>query len=87
MNATYVIRLLIAIGLFMGAAPNLYAQTSVFTDLDFPGATATNAWGINDANQVVGWYEDADFDQHGFIYDGAYTTLTNRTPTSPLRTE
>ena len=28
MNATYVIRLLIAIGLFMGAAPNLYAQTS-----------------------------------------------------------
>jgi len=75
MNAIPVFRLLVALGLFMGAVPNLQAQTHVFVDVDFPGATATNAWDINDANHIIGWYEDAEYVRHGFIYDGAYATL------------
>ncbi len=46
-----------------------------YTQLEVPGATSTEASGI-DGNNVVGWFEDADGDEHGFLYDGTdYTTL------------
>ena len=35
------------------------ARAYSFTSLDVPGATATEAYGINDAGIVVGWYTDA----------------------------
>jgi len=50
-----------------------------FTTLDDPYALAgtTDAYGINDAGQVTGWFTDATGD-HGFIYDGStWTTLGN----------
>ena len=40
-----------------------------------PGAVETNAYGINDSGQIVGWYADATH-IHGFLLDnGNYTTL------------
>ena len=42
--------------------------------LDAPGATLTNAWGIN-GDQIVGYYNDGVRD-HAFLYQaGGWTTL------------
>jgi probable HAF family extracellular repeat protein len=46
-----------------------------FTALEFPGATLTAASGINDAGDVVGWYEK-DQTMRGFVYrNGEFTTV------------
>jgi probable HAF family extracellular repeat protein len=46
-----------------------------FTTIDVPGATHTEAYGINTAGQIVGWFQDAT-GQHGFLRDGAtYTRI------------
>ena len=44
--------------------------------LDAPGATLTNAWGI-DGSQIVGYYTDGiSGHDHGFLYEaGIWTTL------------
>jgi probable HAF family extracellular repeat protein len=44
------------------------AQT--FSSLDYPGAIATTAEGINDSGQVVGYYQDGSGAFHGFLYSG-----------------
>jgi probable HAF family extracellular repeat protein len=41
---------------------------SVFTSLNFPVATATTAWGINDNGEIAGVYTDTASLTHGFIY-------------------
>ena len=49
-----------------------------YTTFDDPLATGgdTQAWGINDAGQIVGFYEDSSLKLHGFLYsNGTYTTL------------
>jgi hypothetical protein len=58
------------------AAPVRAASPSYdFQTLDFPGASGTYVNGISGGN-IVGYYFDADFKTHGFLYDGAtYTTL------------
>ena len=40
-----------------------------FTSIDVPGASTSPAYGINDAGQIVGYYEAAGF--HGFLKTGA----------------
>ncbi|HLJ96721.1 MAG TPA: hypothetical protein VKU02_26345 [Gemmataceae bacterium] len=35
--------------------------------LDFPGAVQTDAYGINNAGQIVGDYTDLERRQHGFL--------------------
>ena len=40
-----------------------------FTTIDFPGADRTEAYGINNAGQIVGYFFDAT-GQHGFLKDG-----------------
>jgi uncharacterized membrane protein len=46
-----------------------------FVTIDFPGAYATDALGINAAGQIVGRYYDG-FTQHGFLLDkGIFTTI------------
>lgn len=45
--------------------PEVSAEYS-FTPIDVPGAYA---WGINDFNNVSGWYSDAT-GMHGFLYAG-----------------
>jgi probable HAF family extracellular repeat protein len=50
-----------------------------YTTLDDPSAGsggATFAFGINDAGQIVGFYQDSLSHQHGFLYSGAtYTAI------------
>jgi hypothetical protein len=61
------------------------AQLSSFTSLDFPGALATKAFGINDSGQIVGTYRDASGMDHGFIRDGI--TFTGIDYPGAVRTE
>jgi probable HAF family extracellular repeat protein len=51
----------------------LYAA-GMFTLLDVPGATYTQAFGINNHGQIVGVYGDASTPQQGFLYDGGVFT-------------
>jgi hypothetical protein len=54
--------------------------------LNYPGATATFANGINDAGGIVGFYFGSDGAEHGFIYhNGAWAKL--QFPNAPLSTE
>ena len=48
----------------------------IFTTLDPPGSTLTQANGINDAGQIVGMYRPADALDHGFLLSARhYTTI------------
>jgi probable HAF family extracellular repeat protein len=42
-----------------------------FVQIDFPGATHTEAYGINNRGQIVGFYVDAMGAQHGFSWTRA----------------
>jgi probable HAF family extracellular repeat protein len=44
-----------------------------FTTVDVPGAVTTEARGINDTGQIVGWFIDAT-PPHGFVADGVTFT-------------
>ena len=47
-----------------------------YTLLDFPGASLTEAIGINDDGQVVGYYRDSSGKFHGFFWDaGLFRTI------------
>ena len=46
------------------------AQTLEFATIDFPGAVLTNAQGINDQGEIVGFYTDAAGRTHGFLRSG-----------------
>ena len=49
--------------------------TYTFSPID-DGTNGTGATGINDAGQIVGFYEDSSGAQHGFLYSGGtYTPL------------
>jgi probable HAF family extracellular repeat protein len=46
------------------------------TQLNYPGATFTQALGINNSNEVVGQYMAANGDLHGFLYsDGKFRAI------------
>jgi len=47
------------------------------TTLSFPGASVTEALGLNNLGQVVGFYNDAMGNPHGFIYSGGVFTALN----------
>jgi len=47
-----------------------------FTTLDFPGAIFTDAHSINASGQVIGIYEDSDFQEHGFLWQGGAFVAT-----------
>lgn len=44
------------------------SQLYDFQTIDFPGAAATWAFGINNCGEVVGFYFDASGNQHGFLF-------------------
>jgi probable HAF family extracellular repeat protein len=47
-----------------------------FNPIDFPGATATAAVGINDHGQIVGFFMDIGSQIHGFLLDdGVFTRI------------
>jgi len=59
-------------------ASSLQGQSPAsFTSHNYPGATATYAYGINNKGQVVGSYHNPTDDlDHGFLYEaGIYTTI------------
>ena len=66
-----------ALGLVVAAfASSVSAAPYTFTTLDFPGASSTLAFGINNAGQVVGRFSDSSGGRHGFINTGGtFTTL------------
>ncbi len=45
-----------------------------FSTIDFPGATETRAFGVNDHGDVVGWYQDSAGNIHGFLLSKATFT-------------
>jgi probable HAF family extracellular repeat protein len=47
-----------------------------YTQIDVPGAAGTNAFGIDTAGDIVGFYEDVSFNIHGFLFSaGMYNTI------------
>jgi uncharacterized membrane protein len=57
---------LIGLGLAVGAGE----RSLRFTAIDFPGAIATTAFGINERGEVVGSYTDSSNKTHGFVQIG-----------------
>jgi len=39
----------------------------IYTSIDFPGASATVAWGIHSSGTIVGSYIDANYGLHAYI--------------------
>ena len=60
-----------------GAASQAWVQINgTFKFLKPPGSTSALAYGINDANQVVGWYIDSAGITHGYKFSkGKYTKI------------
>jgi hypothetical protein len=52
------------------------AGVGSFTPIDYPGAVATYAWGINPAGDIVGGYRDVSQNRHGYLLsDGTFTSF------------
>src|SRR5437667_12799120 len=67
---------LLALGSALGATSNVLADGPSFTTIEFPGATLTNAFGINSRGDIVGNYLNADKSDHGFLLSGGqYSTI------------
>ena len=45
-----------------------------FTTIDFPGAVATDVFGINSSGDMVGGYSGGSLPDHGFLYRGGVFT-------------
>jgi para-nitrobenzyl esterase len=54
---------------------------SSLTEIAYPGASETFVQGINDSGDVVGFYTDADLNEHAFLKAG--TTYRNIDPSGP----
>ncbi len=62
--------------LFLGSSHGFMDDNGVFTQLDFPGADETTAFGINDSGMVVGVYEQGLSIVHAFVLEnGQYTDI------------
>ena len=60
--------LLMTLGLLLGGRHVAQAAASfTFAPIDVPGATFTNAYGINPSGQIVGYYQDSTGAPHGFL--------------------
>jgi uncharacterized membrane protein len=60
----------------LSCATAMAQRTWEFISFDPPGATATNADGINTNGDVVGWYMDSAGKQHGYVLRaGNFTTI------------
>jgi hypothetical protein len=64
------------VGLYITAGVQhgfLRSRNGVFTSIDAPGATVTQVWGINNAEQIVGNIQDGE---PGFVYfNGLFTPI------------
>ncbi len=57
---------LLGLVLVLAAPRAALPQSFTFTPLDVPGAFFTEAFGINDAGQIVGWFDNPS-GIHGFL--------------------
>jgi probable HAF family extracellular repeat protein len=69
-------RLLYFLGLSftLSTLSKVAAQDSTLTTIDFPGATQTQAWGVNAYRDVVGIYTAADTSGHAFLFSAGQFT-------------
>jgi uncharacterized membrane protein len=58
---------LLALNFALGAASNILADSPTFTQIDFPGAASTQAWGFTANGDMVGNYVSANNSTHGFL--------------------
>ena len=61
----------------LGLASAAWADSFAFSTFDVPGASITEAFGVNDAEQIVGRYSGADTVTHGFLYTNSTFTPVN----------
>lgn len=74
MTASRKLCVLVAVGL-LALAPAALAGPPQFTAVNYPGAEATVALGINPAGDIVGGYSNGCCDEHGFLlHDGIFTS-------------
>ena len=52
----------------MAACSSANAASFSFTQIDVPGTLSTEAFGINDAGEIVGGFNDST-GSHGFLFD------------------
>ena len=67
--STYLLAMMCMLVLMV--APQAFALN--YTEINFPGSTATNPTAINDSGQIAGWYADAN-SEHGFLWDNGTST-------------
>ena len=65
---------LLVLGFALGATGTILGQEPTFANIDYPGATSTQALGINPRGDIVGVYTSAGQD-HGFLLSGGNYTL------------
>ena len=56
--------------------PRLSPPGGVYTPINFPLASSTTAFGINDNGEIAGYYTDSAGNTHGFVYaDDNFSTV------------
>jgi uncharacterized membrane protein len=67
--------LIVATACLLALTPAALAGAQSFTTIDYPGAGATSALGINPAGDIVGGYSNGCCDEHGYLMrHGAFTS-------------
>jgi hypothetical protein len=78
----------LALSFALGATSNILADGPTFTTIDFPGAVATQAWGITLSGDIAGWYVSADTETHGFLKSrGRFISIDFPGAAASLRTD
>jgi probable HAF family extracellular repeat protein len=74
--ATIVTCLVLCSAPYQVQANGFIYDSGTYTSINIPGGTSTEAFGINDAGQIVGGY-DTGGPPHGFLYSGGSFTPIN----------
>jgi probable HAF family extracellular repeat protein len=80
-HSTFLLRIAVLLGavlILLGTPATAHAFT--FTTIDVPGATSTEASGINARGQIVGHFLDASGAEHGFALVRGPTFITIDVP-------
>jgi len=57
-----------------------------YTGIDYPGALLTSAFGINNSGNIVGFYQDANHNSHGFFYNRVTSSFASIDYPNPVCT-
>src|SRR6266571_4278989 len=65
---------IIVFAALIGLAPAAFGSGFTFSTIDVPGASSTDAFGINNAGRIVGVFDNPQ--NRGFLYDrGTFTAV------------